>query len=104
MEENAQNVMAPSPAPGMAKKAAESRAKGLSKVAIGHGEAEGIYRTGSGFRGQRADEPIRVTVVYFVTPVGQVTENDMDTFTRAFEAWDGQALWNGSFVVKEKTM
>jgi hypothetical protein len=41
-----------------------------------------------------------VTVVYFVTPIGEVTEEDMKSFTQAFEVWDSQALWGGSFVVK----
>ncbi len=74
---------------------------GLSKVAIGHGEAEGGYFMGAGFRNQRAEEPIRVTVVYFVTPVGAVTERDMQAFSRAFAQWDSQAIWGGSFVTKE---
>lgn len=75
---------------------------GLAKVAIGHGETEGRYREGSGYRNQRAEEPIRVTVVYFVTPKGSVTEADMQTFTTAFENWDKQAIWGGSFVVKNQ--
>ncbi|MDP2876462.1 MAG: hypothetical protein Q8O00_09790 [Holophaga sp.] len=74
---------------------------GLGKVAIGHGEVEGSYFTGSGYQGARADEPIRVTVVYFVTPVGKVTARDMETFTKAFTQWDSQAIWGGSFVTKE---
>ncbi len=74
---------------------------GLDRVAIGHGESEGDYFTGSGFRGARAEEPIRVTVVYFVTPVGKVTARDMATFTQAFSQWDSQAIWGGSFVTKE---
>ncbi len=77
------------------------RGPGLTKVAIGHGEVEGRYSEGGGYRGQRADEPIRVTVVYFVTPIGEVSEADMKTFTKTFESWDKQALWSGSFVVKE---
>jgi hypothetical protein len=82
--------------------AAYAREKGgLSKVAIGHGEAEGPFFPGSGWEGQRAEEPIRVTVVYFVTPVGKVTRADMETFTRAFAQWDAQAIWGGSFVTKE---
>lgn len=83
---------------------ADQKAKdeaGFTKVAIGHGEAEGAYFVGSGFQGQRAEEPIRVTVVYFVTPTGPVSRKDMDAFTRAFQAWDGQAIWGGSFVTKE---
>jgi hypothetical protein len=80
--------------------AAEPKA-GLDKVAIGHGEVEGPYFGGAGYRGARADEPIRVTVVYFVTPVGAVTRADMASFAKAFAAWDGQAIWGGSFVVKE---
>jgi hypothetical protein len=74
---------------------------GLARVAIGHGEAEGPYATGSGFPGARADEPVRVTVVYFVTPVGEVTRRDLEAFAAAFERWDGQAIWGGSFVTKE---
>ncbi len=77
------------------------QAEGLSKVAIGHGEAEGAYVTGSGYAGQRAEEPIRVTVVYFVTPIGRITSKDMNTFAQAFSQWDGQAIWGGSFVTKE---
>ena len=38
---------------------------GLERVAIGHGETEGAYGAGGGYRGARADEPIRVTVVHF---------------------------------------
>lgn len=79
-------------------------AEGLSRVAIGHGEEEGPYFPGSGWRGQRAEEPIRVTVVYFVTPVGKVTRKDMDAFARAFGAWDKEAIWGGSFVTKESGM
>lgn len=81
-------------------KACIQESEGLGKVAIGHGEAEGAYFGGSGFQGARADEPIRVTVVYFVTPKGRVTEADMQTFTKAFAQWDAQAVWGGSFVVK----
>ncbi|MBY0403775.1 MAG: hypothetical protein K2X66_07730 [Cyanobacteria bacterium] len=75
--------------------------KGLDKVAIGTGDAEGKYNEGSGYRGARAEEPIRVTVAYFVTPKGEVTEADMQTFTKTFESWDQQAIWGGSFVTKE---
>ena len=75
--------------------------RGFSRVAIGHGESEGEYRRGSGFRGMRAEEPIRVTVVYFVTPVGKVNSADMEAFAKAFECWDAIAIWGGSFVVKE---
>lgn len=71
---------------------------GLGKVAIGHGQSEGPYVTGSGYAGARAEEPIRVTVIYFVTPVGEVTQKDMQTFTAAFGQWDKQAIWGGSFV------
>ena len=81
---------------------ATERQAGLDKVAIGHGEVEGPYFGGAGYRGARADEPIRVTVVYFVTPVGAITRADMANFASAFAAWDGQAIWGGSFVVKEK--
>ncbi|HJW73236.1 MAG TPA: hypothetical protein VJ486_10440 [Geothrix sp.] len=81
-------------------KDASARA-GLDRVAIGHGEAEGRYFTGAGYRGARAEEPIRVTVVYFVTPVGKIGPRDMETFTRAFAQWDSQAIWGGSFVTKE---
>jgi hypothetical protein len=51
--------------------------------------------------GTRAEEPVRVTVVYFVTPVSKVTSQDMEIFTRAFAQWDSQAIWGGSFVTKE---
>ncbi len=74
---------------------------GLAKVAIGHGESEGKYNVGSGYQNQRAEEPIRVTVVYFVTPKGEVTEKDMDSFAKAFKKWDQKAIWGGSFVVPE---
>lgn len=78
-----------------------SSSPGLGKVAIGHGEIEGDYSVGSGYRGNRAEEPIRVTVVYFVTPIRDINRSDMDTFTSAFSKWDEEALWGGSFVVKE---
>jgi hypothetical protein len=84
---------------GAAAKKMESR--GLEKVAIGTGETEGPYSTGTGYSGARAEEPIRVTVVYFVTPVGIVTQKDMETFAAAFAQWDSQAIWGGSFVTKE---
>lgn len=87
--------------PAENERAERRREPGLARVAIGTGETEGPYFAGAGFRGSRADEPVRVTVVYFVTPVGPVTAKDMDTFARAFEQWDGQAIWGGSFVVKE---
>jgi hypothetical protein len=74
---------------------------GFDRVAIGHGNDEGVYGYGSGFYGARAEEPVRVTVVYFVTPVGEVTEADMQGFSSAFAKWDEQAIWGGSFVVKE---
>ena len=74
---------------------------GLARVAIGHGETEGPYDAGGGYRGARAEEPIRVTVVYFVTPVGEVTREDMESFAAAFARWDTQAIWGGSFVTKE---
>lgn len=77
------------------------KAAGLDRVAIGHGDAEGRYFAGAGFWGARAEEPIRVTVVYFVTPVSRVTAQDMETFSRAFAQWDAQAIWGGSFVTKE---
>jgi hypothetical protein len=104
LSDEAEYAMAP-PAPaagnGIAKSEAAKRAEpGLDKVAIGHGEAEGAYFTGSGYQGARAEEPIRVTVVYFVTPVGRITEKDMDTFAKAFSQWDAQAIWGGSFVTK----
>ena len=89
----------------MYKSAAKEESKraepGLAKVAIGHGEAEGAYFMGSGYQGARAEEPIRVTVVYFVTPVGRITEKDIDTFAKAFSQWDSRAIWGGSFVTKE---
>jgi hypothetical protein len=85
----------PSPAPAAAK------SQGLAKVAIGTGEKEGKYSSGSGWQGKRAEEPVRVTVVYFVTPVGKVTREDMNRFADAFTEWDSQALWGGSFVTKE---
>ena len=96
----------PSEASSKVKKsaAADQGASGLSKVAIGHGESEGPYSPGSGWSGQRADEPIRVTVVTFVTPVGRVTRKDVDAFGKAFASWDKEAIWGGSFVTKESGM
>lgn len=79
----------------------KQKREGLARVAIGHGDIEGPYHVGANWRGARAEEPIRVTVVYFVTPVGKVTKKDMETFSKAFEAWDREAIWGGSFVVKE---
>jgi hypothetical protein len=98
------SAVAPQPSAknDLAKAAQEST--GLSRVAIGHGEEEGSYFTGDGWRGQRAEEPIRVTVVYFVTPVGKVTRKDMDAFSKAFSTWDKEAIWGGSFVTKESGM
>jgi hypothetical protein len=97
---------APAPKAQVSKDDADSEKKredkaGLARVAIGHGDPEGPYSRGSGTRGARADEPVRVTVVYFVTPVGKVTARDMQTFTAAFERWDKEAIWGGSFVTKE---
>jgi hypothetical protein len=83
------------------KEAARRQEPGLARVAIGHGEAEGAYNAGDGYRGARADEPIRVTVVYFVTPVGEVSRKDMQNFASAFAQWDNQAIWGGSFVTKD---
>jgi hypothetical protein len=82
-------------------KIAEEQKAGLVRVAIGHGESEGPYHEGAGYRGARAEEPIRVTVIYFVTPVGEVTRKDMEAFAAAFARWDTQAIWGGSFVTKE---
>ncbi|HEY6552749.1 MAG TPA: hypothetical protein VI669_05310, partial [Vicinamibacteria bacterium] len=79
----------------------EKRQAGLVRVAIGHGEPEGLYNPGAGYRGARAEEPIRVTVVYFVTPRGEVTRKDMEAFAAAFARWDTEAIWGGSFVTKE---
>ncbi len=86
---------------GTAKIADDEQKAGLVRVAIGHGEPEGLYRTGAGYRGARAEEPIRVTVIYFVTPIGEVKRKDMDSFAAAFARWDTQAIWGGSFVTKE---
>jgi hypothetical protein len=79
------------------KQLAKRSEPGLDRVAIGHGDAEGAYFVGSGYQGARADEPIRVTVVYFVTPVGKVTAQDMEIFAKAFSQWDSQAIWGGQF-------
>jgi hypothetical protein len=80
--------------------ATRSASRGLDRVAIGVGESEGEYSTGSGFEGERAqDEPIRVTVSYFVTPKGEVTEKDMQAFVEKFKEWDKQAIWGGSLVL-----
>jgi hypothetical protein len=86
-------------APAM--EATRSAEPGLAKVAIGTGEKEGPYFRGAGWEGKRAEEPIRVTVVYFVTPVGKLTRADMENFAKAFAQWDSQAIWGGSFVTKE---
>ena len=103
-------IAAPAPAQAAesAKVAAESdtavarrEEAGLVRVAIGHGDPEGPYHAGDGYRGARAEEPIRVTVVYFVTPVREVTRKDMEAFAAAFARWDAQAIWGGSFVTKE---
>jgi hypothetical protein len=95
-------MAAPPAAPEAAAKIAKEEEKaGLTRVAIGHGEPEGPYSTGTGFKGTRAEEPIRVTVVYFVTPTGRVTRKDMEGFAAAFAQWDGEAIWGGSFVTKE---
>jgi hypothetical protein len=103
--------MLPAPAPmanekGVSQDSAIAKSKraepGLAKVAIGHGDPEGPYVAGAGFAGARADEPVRVTVVYFVTPVGPVSRKDMESFTAAFSQWDSQAIWGGSFVTKDK--
>jgi len=80
---------------------AKEEKAGLVRVAIGHGEPEGPYNAGTGYRGARAEVPIRVTVVYLVTPVGEVTKKDMESFAPAFASWDAQAIWGGSFVTKE---
>jgi hypothetical protein len=87
--------------PAKSAKIADEPKAGLARVAIGHGETEGPYDAGGGYRGTRAEEPIRVTVVYFVTPVGEVTREDMESFAIAFARWDTQAIWGGSFVTKE---
>lgn len=91
---------APPTAPQSSRRARQDEA-GLARVAIGHGEGEGPYDAGSGQRGARADEPVRVTVVYFVTPVREVTRKDMEAFAAAFARWDKEAIWGGSFVTKE---
>lgn len=95
---------APAPAASEAAPSMERRAvepEGLAKVAIGTGKTEGAYQRGAGWQGQRAEEPIRVTVIYFVTPVGRVTAADMGRFAEAFGQWDSQAIWGGSFVTKQ---
>jgi hypothetical protein len=97
----AQSMAAPPPAESAKKITAEEDKAGLVRVAIGHGEVEGPYSVGAGYRGARAEEPIRVTVVYFVTPRGEVTRKDMEAFAAAFALWDTQAIWGGSFVTKE---
>lgn len=94
----ADSESAPVPAMEAQKRSAEP---GLAKVAIGTGEKEGPYSRGSGWEGKRAEEPVRVTVVYFVTPVSKVSRADMENFAKAFAQWDSQAIWGGSFVTKE---
>lgn len=86
---------------GTANVAGDEQNTGLVRVAIGHGEPEGPYSPGAGYRGARAEEPIRVTVVYFVTPVAEVTRKNMENFSAAFASWDTHAIWGGSFVTKE---
>jgi hypothetical protein len=94
-------VAAPQQAESAKTISADEDKAGLVRVAIGHGEPEGPYNTGHGYRGARAEEPIRVTVVYFVTPLGEVTRKDMEAFAAAFARWDTEAIWGGSFVTKE---
>jgi hypothetical protein len=77
---------------------AEGAGPGLGRVAVGHGEPEGPYSAGGGFRGNRAPEPVRVTVVYFVTPKGPIRESDMEKMAEAFARWDGEAIWGGGFA------
>ncbi|HXY41097.1 MAG TPA: hypothetical protein VEQ10_15600 [Vicinamibacteria bacterium] len=89
------------PKDAMKSRRADSGTAGFERVAIGHGESEGPYFAGAGYASARAEEPIRVTVVYFVTPVGEVTRRDMEGFAAAFARWDAQAIWGGSFVTKE---
>jgi hypothetical protein len=79
----------------------KAESAGLARVAIGHGAPEGPYFVGANYSKTRAEEPIRVTVVYFVTPIGKVSPKDMQTFAAAFAQWDEQAIWGGSFVTKE---
>jgi hypothetical protein len=99
----ASSLPMPAPVPSAPAQDAKASAErsGLARVAIGHGEVEGPYNAGAGHRSARAQEPVRVTVVYFVTPVGRVTQQDMEGFAAAFSRWDEQAIWGGSFVTKE---
>ena len=73
----------------------------LEQVVVGHGDEEGPYRVGSGFSGKRAEERIRVTVCYFVTPNGPLTHKDMKAFAEKFKEWDKKAIWGGSFVLPQ---
>ncbi|HYV47581.1 MAG TPA: hypothetical protein VFA20_22135 [Myxococcaceae bacterium] len=84
------------PAPSKAER------RGLEDVVVGHGKEEGQYFAGAGFAGKRADERVRVTVCYFVTPRGELTGADMSTFAKKFQEWDKKAVWGGSFVVPEQ--
>lgn len=77
------------------------KSQGLEDVVLGHGPTEGRYRVGSGFEGQRAEERVRVTVSYFVTPRGPLTEKDLRVLAGKFREWDKRALWGGSFVKPE---
>lgn len=75
--------------------------QGMEDVVLGHGPTEGRYNVGSGFQGQRAEERVRVTVSYFVTPRGPLTEKDLRVLAGKFREWDRRALWGGSFVQPE---
>jgi len=94
--------LAGAPATKGAAPSAMPRRRGLEDVVVGHGKEEGQYFAGAGFAGKRADERVRVTVCYFVTPRGELTEADMETFARKFQEWDKKAVWGGSFVVPEQ--
>lgn len=100
--------MSPAPTPELtppaeAKSSSRGRdaAPGLEQVVVGHGNEEGPYRVGSGFSGKRAEERIRVTVCYFVTPNGPLTHKDMKAFAEKFKEWDKKAIWGGSFVLPQ---
>jgi len=94
-------LMVPASATGPAK---DEQKAGLVRVALGHGGPEGAYSASAGYRGAPAEEPIRVTVVYFVTPLGEVRQKDMEGFAAAFARWDTQAIWAGSFVTKKTSL
>ncbi|MEZ4573778.1 MAG: hypothetical protein R2857_02420 [Vampirovibrionales bacterium] len=75
---------------------------GLTKVAGVREEAEAVIKRSSGVSRPTGRTCSGDEVVYFVTPTGEITEAIMNAFAKAFEQWDNQAIWGGSFVVKDE--